>query len=120
MDKCTHEVCKQYWKNIIGQCLQRPEGMTAKQWLDSYNENAISCKKNFIEISCPADNVCLQVYRLHQGSVFLCVYLLFADVVFIQPLLDSHVFRSLQTLTYDVFQRCLRTSCVHLSIKFSL
>ena len=25
MDKCTHEVRKQRWKNIIGQCLQRPE-----------------------------------------------------------------------------------------------
>ena len=34
MDKCTHEVRKQYWKNIINQCLQRPEGMTVKQWLD--------------------------------------------------------------------------------------
>ena len=37
MDKCTHEVRKQYWKNIINQCLQRPEGMTAKQWLDENN-----------------------------------------------------------------------------------
>lgn len=27
MDKCTHEVRKQRWKNIISQCLQRPEGM---------------------------------------------------------------------------------------------
>ena len=24
MDKCTHEVRKQRWKNIINQCLQRP------------------------------------------------------------------------------------------------
>ena len=38
MDKCTHEVRKQYWKNIINQCLQRPKGMTVKQWLD---ENSI-------------------------------------------------------------------------------
>lgn len=37
MDKCIHEVRKQYWKNIINQCLQRPEGMTAKQWLDENN-----------------------------------------------------------------------------------
>ena len=37
MDKCTHEVRKQYCKNIINQCLQRPEGMTAKQWLDENN-----------------------------------------------------------------------------------
>ena len=37
MDKYTHEVCKQRWKNIINQCLQRPEGMTAKQWLDENN-----------------------------------------------------------------------------------
>lgn len=34
MDKCTREVHKQYWKNIITQCLQRPEGMTVKQWLE--------------------------------------------------------------------------------------
>lgn len=34
MDKCTREVRKQYWKNIITQCLQRPEGTTVKQWLD--------------------------------------------------------------------------------------
>lgn len=37
MDECTREVRKQYWKNIISQCLQRPEGMTAKQWLDESN-----------------------------------------------------------------------------------
>lgn len=37
MDKCTHEVRKQRWKNIIGQCLQRPEGMTVKQWLVENN-----------------------------------------------------------------------------------
>lgn len=30
MDKCTREVRKQYWKNFISQCLQRPEGMIAK------------------------------------------------------------------------------------------
>ena len=34
MVKCTREVRKQYWKNIITQCLQRPEGTTVKQWLD--------------------------------------------------------------------------------------
>ena len=43
MDKCTHEVRKQYWKNIINQCLKRPEGMTAKQWLD---ENSI-CEQTY-------------------------------------------------------------------------
>lgn len=37
MDKCTHEVRKQRWKNIIGQCLQRPEGMAVKQWQDENN-----------------------------------------------------------------------------------
>ncbi len=37
MDKCTHEVRKQRWKNIINQCMQRPEGMSVKQWLDENN-----------------------------------------------------------------------------------
>lgn len=37
MDKCTHEVRKQRWKNIINQCMQRPQGMTVKQWLDENN-----------------------------------------------------------------------------------
>ena len=43
MDKCTREVRKQYWKNIISQCLQRPAGMPAKQWLD---ENTI-CEQTY-------------------------------------------------------------------------
>ena len=46
MDKCTHAVRKQRWKNIIGQCLQRPEGMTVKQWLD---ENNI-CKQTYYNL----------------------------------------------------------------------
>ena len=33
MDKCTHEVRMEYWKNIIIQCQNRPEGQSAKQWL---------------------------------------------------------------------------------------
>ncbi len=33
MDKCTHEVRMQYWKNIISQCQARPAGQTAKQWM---------------------------------------------------------------------------------------
>ncbi len=34
MDKCTHNVRTEYWKNIISQCQQRPAGQSAKQWLD--------------------------------------------------------------------------------------
>ncbi|MEG1716910.1 MAG: IS66 family insertion sequence element accessory protein TnpB [Lachnospiraceae bacterium] len=33
MDRCTHEVRTQYWKEIIQACQQRPEGQSAKQWL---------------------------------------------------------------------------------------
>ena len=33
MDKCTHEVRMEYWKNIIIQCQNRPEGQSVKQWL---------------------------------------------------------------------------------------
>ena len=33
MDKCTHEVRLQYWKNIIQQCQARPNGQSAKQWM---------------------------------------------------------------------------------------
>lgn len=36
MDKCTHEVRLQNWKNIIKQCHSRPEGQTAKQWLKEH------------------------------------------------------------------------------------
>ena len=38
MDKCTHEVHMEYWKNIIIQCQNRPDGQSAKQWL---KENGI-------------------------------------------------------------------------------
>ena len=43
MDQCTHEVRTQYWKNIIAQCNQRPEGQTAKQWLDTHG----ICKQTY-------------------------------------------------------------------------
>mgnify|MGYP004463619617 CR=1 FL=1 len=35
MDKCTHEVRKQRWKNIIGQCLQRLEPPEYFSYYDS-------------------------------------------------------------------------------------
>lgn len=43
MDRCTHEVRLQYWKNIISQCQARPSGQTAKQWLA---ENGI-CEQTY-------------------------------------------------------------------------
>ena len=33
MDEITHEVRLEQWKHIISECLARPEGQTAKQWL---------------------------------------------------------------------------------------
>lgn len=43
MDRCTHEVRLQHWKNIISQCQERPTGQTAKQWLA---ENGI-CEQTY-------------------------------------------------------------------------
>lgn len=43
MDKCTHEVRLQYWKNIISQCQARHTGQTARQWM---KENDI-CEKTY-------------------------------------------------------------------------
>lgn len=43
MDRCTHEVRLQHWKNIISQCQSRPDGQTAKQWL---TENGI-CEQTY-------------------------------------------------------------------------
>lgn len=34
MDQCTQEVGLQKWKNIISQCHARPDGQTAKQWME--------------------------------------------------------------------------------------
>ena len=33
MDQSTHEIRRTNWMNIINQCKNRPENMTAKQWL---------------------------------------------------------------------------------------
>ena len=33
MDQSTHEIRRRNWMNIINQCKNRPENMTAKQWL---------------------------------------------------------------------------------------
>lgn len=43
MDQCTREVRLQHWKNIISQCRLRPQGQTAKQWMD---ENGI-CEQTY-------------------------------------------------------------------------
>lgn len=42
MDFCTHEVRLNQWKLIIKQCQSRPEGQTAKQWMEEngVQENA--------------------------------------------------------------------------------
>ncbi|MDD3140404.1 MAG: IS66 family insertion sequence element accessory protein TnpB [Lachnospiraceae bacterium] len=36
MDQCTKEVRMQNRKNIISECQARPEGQTAKQWMDEH------------------------------------------------------------------------------------
>ena len=34
MDQCTHEVCAEYWRNIIKACGQRPTGQSRKsRWM---------------------------------------------------------------------------------------
>ena len=43
MDRCTHEVRMQYWKDIISQCQARETGQSAKQWL---KENGI-CEQTY-------------------------------------------------------------------------
>lgn len=43
MDKCTTEVRKQYWKGIVEQCQPRPQGQSAKAWLE---ENQI-CEQTY-------------------------------------------------------------------------
>lgn len=44
MDKITHEVRLNNWKQIIEQCQSRPEKQTAKKWLA---ENGISEKSYY-------------------------------------------------------------------------
>ena len=41
MDKTTHEIRISNWRSIVEQCLARPEGQSAKQWLA---DNGISEK----------------------------------------------------------------------------
>ncbi len=44
MDKITHEVRLANWKKIVERCQARPEGQTARQWLD---DNGISSKSYY-------------------------------------------------------------------------
>jgi len=44
MDKSTHEIRLAQWKQIIEQCQRRPEGQSAKQWLE---ENRINDKSYY-------------------------------------------------------------------------
>ena len=43
MDKCTTEVRRQYWKGVIAQCQARPQGQSARAWLE---ENQI-CEQTY-------------------------------------------------------------------------
>ena len=55
MDQCTKEVRMQNWKNIISECQARPEGQTAKQWMDEHN-------------------ICEQTYYVWQRRIRQAVY----------------------------------------------
>lgn len=44
MDKTTHEVRLEQWKEIVRRCQARPENQTAKEWLA---ENGISDKRYY-------------------------------------------------------------------------
>ena len=44
MDQITHDVRRSNWLNTIKQCQNRPEGMTAKQWM---SDNGISSKSYY-------------------------------------------------------------------------
>lgn len=44
MDKSTHNIRRANWLNIVTQCQNRPNGITAKQWLE---DNDISEKSYY-------------------------------------------------------------------------
>lgn len=44
MDKSTHEVRMAHWKEVVAQCQARPEGQSAKEWM---NENGIREKQYY-------------------------------------------------------------------------
>lgn len=44
MDQITHEVREDYWRDIIRQCQERPEGMSARRWIE---ENGINIKSYY-------------------------------------------------------------------------
>lgn len=72
MDKGTHDVRYEGWIKIIQECMERPDGMSAKQWLiennvnekqyyywlrkfrkDSLHKNEPSNEVSFVEVSMP-------------------------------------------------------------------
>ena len=100
MDKCTHEVRKQRWKNIINQCLQRPEGMTVKQWLD---ENNI-CEQTYYHW---LKRIRQETYELATTSAnTACVKTVCSEVAFAEvPLPDVPIDNSAS-------ERAIRTFCL--------
>ena len=49
MDKCTHDVRRANWLNIINQCQERPANVTVHQWLkdNDIKENLIITGRKF-------------------------------------------------------------------------
>ena len=37
MNSSTHAVRREYWKDIINQCIARPQGVSAKQWMKDHH-----------------------------------------------------------------------------------
>ena len=44
MDKCTHDVRRANWLNIINQCQERPANVTVHQWLKDYSGSVVKTK----------------------------------------------------------------------------
>jgi len=60
MDKSTHEIRLTQWKQIIEQCQRRPEGQSAKQWLE---ENQINDKSYYYWQTKIRRDICEQMER---------------------------------------------------------
>ena len=63
MDKSTHEIRIEHWKEVVRLCQSRPDGQTAKDWLAS---NGINPKKYYYWLR----QIRLEEYRkIHSQSL---------------------------------------------------
>jgi putative transposase len=113
MDKTTHELRRSHWKNIIEQCQNRPEGISAKQWLSN---NSISEKSYYYWLR----QIRIEAYEQVKVAPELALVQNSRQVAFAEiPILKPNTFNELSSMNHPAAIIKTSTATIALSNEIS-